>query len=366
MIERALVSDRDALLALENGIFSVDFLQKVPKLYTDPAVCAACHGVIRENGRIAAAVAAYPTKLETCCGTLGAIGVGSVAVEEASRGKGYLKELLGFCSRRAEETGAVLAFLSGFRGRYARDGYVPCGRSFRFEVSDYFISRFKGKTFSFVSLDRAHLDAAAALFEAQPLRWTRKKEDFLCITTSWYGRAYAALDEAGTFCGYVIAEKDRAALSEVLLTDEANAAAALVSYARQFDLPKLTVHAEPTQTALIGSLAAFTEHIETEMPAAFKVYDWKRFIEVLGSCKAKLFALQEGELVLQIEAETLRVKVENGACIVTPCPDAPDLVFTAEEAAMALTTDFGSFVPHALFAAWAPLCPLGIPHPDRV
>ena len=128
----------------------------------------------------------------------------------------------------------------------------------------------------------------------------------------------------------------------------------------------MTVAAEPTQTALLSALCVFGEHITVEMPAAFKVYHWRRVLEVLGSHKAKHFALPEGSLVLQIEDEVLRVTVQNGKCTATPTDEEPALCFTSKEAAVNLTTTFGQYVPHSLFAAWAPLCPLGLPHADNV
>ena len=50
MVERALLSDYSELLAFEERVFRVRFCGKVPKLYTDPAVCAEAHRVVKENG----------------------------------------------------------------------------------------------------------------------------------------------------------------------------------------------------------------------------------------------------------------------------------------------------------------------------
>ena len=58
MVERAVLSDYEELLAFEERVFHVRFRGKVPKLYCDPAVCANAHCVVKEDGRIVAAIAA--------------------------------------------------------------------------------------------------------------------------------------------------------------------------------------------------------------------------------------------------------------------------------------------------------------------
>ena len=97
MVERALLSDYSELLAFEERVFRVRFCGKVPKLYTDPAVCADVHRVVRENGRIVAAIAAWPGDIVTPAGVLHAVGIGSVAVDASCRGKGYMRDMMRCC-----------------------------------------------------------------------------------------------------------------------------------------------------------------------------------------------------------------------------------------------------------------------------
>ena len=369
MTQPAVLSDYSALLAFENGVFNVDFLKKVPKLYVDPAFSTACHGIIKEEGRITAAIAAYPTAMETDCGVLRAVGIGSVAVDSTARGKGYMRDMLAYCNRVAAEQQADLAFLSGARGRYAHDGYVPCGQRFLFEITTYFLQHFSGDAaFSFAPLadDPRGLAETKALFSAQPLHWVRSDADYLTITTSWEGRGFSVRDKDGAFCGALIYEGGRAFVSELLLRAGDQAAGVLSAFAQWIGADRLIVAAEPTQTELLASLKAFGEHITVEMPAAFKIYRLQHFLEVLGSYKARHFALPEGSLVLKIGDEVLRVTVADGRCTAVPSVETPELVFSAQEGAVCLTTTFGAYVQHPLFAAWAPLCPLGMPHADGV
>ena len=361
-------SDYEELLSFENRVFNIDFLEKVPKLYADPARSTASHGVIRENGRIVAAVAVWPNVLETDCGNLRAVGIGSVGVDPEVRGKGYMKDMMAYCNRYAAEMQADLAYLSGKRGRYEHDGFRPCGSRFLFEVTPYFLQHYRGKAdFVFVALDEDEdgADAAQKLHAARPMHWKRNAQDFLLFSHTWGAQSFSVRDRNGAFCGFMIVEGGRH-VGDLELCDPAQAGDVLAAFSKQFDRESLTVSAGPEQTALLAALAGFGEQIRVEMPAAFKIYHFRRFIEALGSYKAKHFALPEGSLVLKIEEEVLRITVKDGRCSAEPTKEPPELCFGAKEAAVNLTTTFGRFVAHPLFAAWAPLCPLSLPHTDNV
>ncbi len=369
LTQRAVLSDYRELLDFENRVFSINFLDKVPKLYADAEKSVACHGIIKDGGRIAAAIAAFPGAIETGRGTLRTLGIGSVAVDSAARGKGYMKDMMAYCNRVAAETNADLAFLSGSRGRYEHDGYRPCGSRTVFEVSSYFLRHFRAeKSFVFAPLkeDSSALAAAFDLYVSQPLHWARSRESFLTDTHTWGAESFAVRDQAGAFCGYLIFEKARAHIGELLLYETDEAAEVLAAFAKTQNTDSLTVAAEPWQLSLLQSLASFGEHITVEMPAAFKVFHWQRFLEVLGTFKARHFALPEGSLVMKIGDETLRVTVKDKTCTAVPSTDAPELLFSAMDAAVNLTTAFGTLVPNALFSAWAPLCPLGLSRADGV
>ena len=103
-----------------------------------------------------------------------------------------------------------------------------------------------------------------------------------------------------------------------------------------------------------------------EAPAMFKIFNFVHTIETLGTWKVQHCALPDGSLVLDIDGETLRVTVKNGRCTAAPTADNADLTFTKETATMALTSPFCAPTANALFNAWAPLCPLSIPHVDSV
>ncbi len=369
MVTQAVLADYKELLDFENRIFGVRFLTKVPKLYTDEAFCVSCHGIIKQNEAIVGGIAAYPTTLTTLGGTLRAIGIGSVAVDPAARGRGYMKELMAYCDDVAAREGAAFAFLSGHRQRYAHYGYAPCGTRYLFDISDYFIDRHAvQKALSFETLKKSPevLTALLTLFHSQPYHWARTAETFERITATWEEKCYIIRDEKQTLCGYLIVEKTKRDISELVLRPDISAADALTAFARSKRMKKLRLCVNEGQRMLLRGLAAFGERPEIQVPVKFKVYDFERMIAVLGTHRAQTSALLEGSLVLRIDDKTYRITVADSRCTVEPTDAAPDLSLNAQEAAAALTTPFGMLLPHPLLSAWAPLCPLGIPHCDEI
>ena len=367
MIEKAALSDYRELLAFEDRVFRVPFLRKVPKLYRDPNVCTESHRVIKENGKIVAAIAAWPGTLQTPDGSLSAIGIGSVAVDPSCRGKGYMRDMMRCCNEIAETQAADVGYLSGYRQRYGHYGYVPGGVKHTFEVSDYFVARHQPeKVYTFLPFrkDPDALQALQALHGAQDYRWAR--DDFFLIASTWYCHGWTVRDNSGTVAGYLISERWRREVGELVLGEGVCAADVLVCFARARRLKNLRVTLTAGQLGLQRELLQFAEHPTLEAPAMFKIFNFAHTIETLGTWKAQHCAIPEGSLVLDIGGEKLRVTVQNNRCTAAPTADEPDLTFTKKTATMALTSPFGAPTANALFNAWAPLCPLSIPHVDSV
>ncbi len=369
MVERALLSDYSELLAFEERVFRVRFCGKVPKLYVDPAVCAEAHRVVRENGRIVAAIAAWPGDIVTPAGVLHAVGIGSVAVDASCRGKGYMRDMMLQCDEIARAQNAALGYLSGHRRRYGYYGYAPGGVRLGYEISAYDVVRAKPQAaYGFTPLrhDPDALPAVYALYAAQDARWQRTEADFSLTAATWRCRAYVIRDGAGKVCGYLITERFRGEIGELVLAEGADAADVLVQFAHYQKWKQLRVAVQPGQTALQRQLAAFAEHPHVDAPAMFKIYDYKKVMEVLGTWKAQTVPLPEGSLVLDLAGERLRVTLKGGVCTAAATTDGADLTFTEHEAVVALTTPFAPPTENALFNAWAPLCPVWLPHCDSV
>lgn len=367
MIETAKKEDFNELLKFENRVFKIRFETKVPKLYRFPE-SAALHGVLRENGKISGGICVLPGALSIGEERLLTAGIGSVAVSKELRGRGIMGELMQYAEKKSLECSAEVGFLSGYRFRYQRFGYVPAGIKCVFEVTDHLIAHSREKSGLSVSPAESAEDEKAlrALHCAQEIRFERDEKYFSAILKTWHSRAYIIKDENKNACGYLIYKKDENAVSELVLNDCSKAKEALVLFARAKKLKNLFVWCCDFQRELLSELLKFGEHYRTEAAVSLKIFNFKSFIQKMLSLKVRLGAVQSGSLVLGIENEAFKITVDGKNVSVLETNEEPQVTFGRTEAALALTRPECASTKSALFNAWTPLCPFSIFSVDTV
>lgn len=369
MTEKAVLSDYDELLSFENRVFRIYFQKKVPKLYRDREKCVSYHGVVKQNNTIVGGIAAYPTQLITVGSSLRAVGIGSVAVDSKCRGQGIMREMMEYCDEVSKQQNADIGFLSGYKMRYERYGYVPGGLKYTCVISDYFINHnHPKKRYNFIPLKKCRnlIPEMIKLHNSQGTHWLRRDDEFEIITTTWFEHCFAVLDESGKFCGYVISERIRKRLSEIVLSESNILRDVLLSYAEKKNCKTLHVSLCEGQYELRREINLFAEDLKIESPAAFKVYNFKNFIEVMMNEKLRHEKLCEGTIILKIENDVYSISVRDGKCTVELSEKVPELILSYSEAVAALTTHYYGLYDNCLFRAWSPMCPISIPHIDEV
>ena len=367
MIETAKKEDFKELLSFENRVFKINFETKVPKVYRFPE-SAALHGVYRENGRIAAGICVLPGELLIGEERLITAGIGSVAVSKSVRGHGLMGELMEYAEKRSLAYSADIGFLSGYRFRYQRFGYVPAGIQCVFEVTDHLIAHTKASGELFVTPVKTKEDETAVyeLYSAQEVRFLRERERFAEILKTWHSETYLVKDGDQNVCGYLIYKKDENVVSELILRNNSLAREALVLFAKEKKRKNIFVRCCAFQRELLKELLSFGEHYRTEAAVSLKIYNFKNFIQRMLALKARLGAVQSGSLVLGIGNETLRITVDGKKVEVLETSEKADIAFDRTYAALALTRPEAASTENALFNAWTPLCPFSIFSVDTV
>lgn len=272
----ATEADKNDLIDFIDYVFSKaarphDFATLLPKLYGEHGDAAHHHVVVREDGRIVATLVAYPVMMHIAGEDVLTLGIGSVSVHPRSRGKGYMQLMLDAVDQRAAELGAVMAVLGGRRQRYAYYGYEKAGLELvghldRANVRHAFRDVDIG-AYALVPMTEEHVPAAKVLHSAQPCYCHRSEEKFIDILRTWTAAPYAIMKD-GVLAGYcTMCGQD---VSELLLTDECDAPAALKLLSERFG--NLTLHAacwEKQRAALITDVCE-TFHICPENQ--YKVY----------------------------------------------------------------------------------------------
>ena len=122
----------EELIDFLNYVFGMNgadsgFYRLLPKLYKPENRPEDYNYVVLEDGKLRAAVGAYPIELEVAGHVLRGAGIGNVAVHPFHRRKGYMKDAMGQAMEAILQSGADFAALGGQRQRYSYFGFEPAG-----------------------------------------------------------------------------------------------------------------------------------------------------------------------------------------------------------------------------------------------
>ena len=367
-ITLAAYDDYNELLRFENKVFKTSFTKIMPKLYRDKEKCTESHIVIKDNGKIIAALAFYDTKLLLGDSEMKALGIGSVAVDKKYRGRGLMRTLLEEADKIAAEKGAEVAVLSGYRQRYSRFGFERGGIHHTFTLSNYFINHFRSKKklkfqdpFSSADL----LQKCAKLYNSEINRWERKETEFSDIISTWNLDSYAVFDEH-RLLGFLISERDE--IKDIYLSNPVDVAEVLYTFAKSKHRWTLHVKVTDFQKELIRELSGISDEHRISEDASYKIYDYKAFIEKMFAYKAKQTRLTDGEVTLKIDGIGIKIRCAGGVPDISEFDNEnADIKTDAVTATRFLTTGFGiEEFNNPVVNAWSPICPVSISTIDEV
>ena len=364
----AAYDDYNELLRFENKVFKTSFTKIMPKLYRDKEKCTESHIVIKDNGKIIAALAFYDTKLLLGDSEMKALGIGSVAVDKKYRGRGLMRTLLEEADKIAGEKGAEVGVLSGYRQRYSRFGFERGGIHHTFTLSNYFINHFRSKKklkfqdpFSSADL----LQKCAKLYNSEINRWERKETEFSDIISTWNLDSYAVFDEH-RLLGFLISERDE--IKDIYLSNPADVAEVLYAFAKSKHRWTLHVKVTDFQKELIRELSGISDEHRISEDASYKIYDYKAFIEKMFAYKAKQTRLTDGEVTLKIDGIGIKIRCAGGVPDISEFDNEnADIKTDGVTATRFLTTGFGiEEFNNPVVNAWSPICPVSISTIDEV
>lgn len=137
-----------------------------------------------EDGEIRALVRVFPLELLLGGARVRVGGIGAVAADPETRGRGYMSRLMGAATAAMREEGFPLAALGGDRQRYRVFGYEHGGRQAVFTVTGRALARAgvgpvpPRRFHAGEAGSAATLAAVAGAYEQHPYRRRRPREDY--------------------------------------------------------------------------------------------------------------------------------------------------------------------------------------------
>ena len=239
MLEKrwATPEDKNDIIDFIDFVFSKahrphDFATLLPKLYGTQADTTAHHFLIKEDGKILAAILAYPVEMTIAGEKLMSIGVGSVSTHPRARGRGFMDDLLAAVDEHAKAYNADFAVLGGNRQRYGYYGFDLAGC----HVNSTLLKTNAAHAFkaadtaglSLIPMTDEHVDFAASLHASQPSFCERSKEMFITILRNWNNNPMAILRDGKMIgCCVINPTSGGQFVSELLLKNESDCPAVL-------------------------------------------------------------------------------------------------------------------------------------------
>lgn len=374
------------LLDFANMVFSMsyggtDFSALLPKAYAQKRWKAVTHHMMKEGSHIRALVDSYPLDLKLGGEngkTVKAAYVGTVSVHPASRGKGYMIELMKRVEEDAIQQGCALLVLDGDRHRYQYFGFERAGTGYRYHIEQnnirhccaqmYPADDMASPVYSFEELDENSpcLDYLYGLYQRRTVT-ARTRETFLFSLQSYNATAYA-IRKGEVPVGYINLSEDEKMIFEMEMEDLQELPRALYDLMMGFGITQLGASLGPDETAKRVLFEKLYDNCSVVMSHQIKILDYEAVLEFLLNWKRRYCTLEQGAYVIGVQKEGMTrsenylLSVAEEVCV-SRTDSAADLVLGELElvrtlaASCCLTTGLHS--P----AGWFPL-PFYLPEAD--
>ena len=306
-----------------NMVFSMhtrphDFTRMLPKLYADDAATESEHYLVREDGRLVAAVCAHPFTI--ACGerTLRCAAIGSVSVHPYVRGKGYMRKLMTTAVADMARDGIALSVLDGRRHRYAYFGYEPAGMRAEYTITpDNLRHMAAAHRLDLTAAPANPADATEtatllAIQNGRTVHGVYTAQNFRTVAVSWDGRLLA-LRAGGEIVGFCITS-DGGHIGELALRDENLLYDALRAVQQYLNCDVLTLPCAGWDTARMQTVGPLYDRFSLYADDKYQVFDYPAVAAFFLQAKAAQRPLPDGRLTLSVDGgQPFALTLQNGA-----------------------------------------------------
>lgn len=345
-------TDRAELLQFINQVFQEDFSEFMEKVYRNDRSNILSHHLIKEKGKIVAALGIYPQTIHLGNNELSTGYIGSVSVAEDSRGQGYMRLLMQKARESMQQEGIVLAMLGGRRNRYGFFNYELGGMHWKFTFEEENIRLSVGwkeaetwKIHLVSEQDSEYLKEIYSLYQKKRI-WCRSFSDFYVVCRTWKNQLFR-LEHNGCFAGYMIANAELTQIPELAVIEPVTTegllsmiGACMLQNGKKAVVVRTNLW-EPEMCCLMQHCCEFYELL----PAMnCMILDYTKFFAFMLAFNKECHGLEDGSLVICIienyqegQVGQWQLSVKHGEISVLPCKEAKaDLVLREKDVVNAL------------------------------
>ena len=298
-------ADRNEIITFINQVFDVEFREIMGKVYQSKEEFESYHHLVKEDGKIMAAVGVYEqtfvvgsSKLKTGC-------IGSVSVSNEARGKGYMKLLMKKADEDMRKNHVAIAMLCGLRNRYGFYGYQMGGQVYEFQMEEENIRHTIGwgedtavQLIPVESEDDPALDAIYELYQKKTMH-CRNRDDFYIRSKTW-NHKLIQIQINNQFAGYYLTNTEQNFIPEIELVDYSQLLQVLKACLLRIDKKSLKVQAHEWEPEKALKLEQVCEIYESKPNYCYKILDYPVALKAMLELKQAHDKLDDGSFLLNV------------------------------------------------------------------
>ena len=318
-----------------------DFLNLLPKLYKDQYKPWENNYCAFEDNKPVAAVGMYVNEMRVAGQPLRLGGIGNVAVDTSTRGKGYMKLTMDLAMQAMIDAGCDFAELGGDRHRYRYWGFDNGGLCCKASFSAVNLRHAYGKRelapgWCAKPIEPGDTSAVAlvqAFLESSQIHLKHNAAAMYDILCSWRERPWAIWRD-DRLAGFFTLNYNGKYANQLQLCDWVDSLEMPLRAVLSVLPENSSIHMEIPmwRRGLIAMAEPVTEHLNLSATGQYCVLNWETSLRALLALQAQCKTLLDGQLTVRIQGyageECLRITVQDGQPSVEAFAGTPDREMT--------------------------------------
>lgn len=305
-IKKIIKTANAAFIPVRNPNY--DFRRTIPKIYNTKVDYSSIHHIIEKKGEFLSVCGNLIRTIEIDNFAYAFSIVGTVSTIPAYQNKGLMKVLMHSVDNECKNENIVFSLLTGERQRYNFFGFEKAGFEFIYSFNRYFLKHHQASTILIKKFKKSDAGNMFELYKKSQIFNLRTQETFLECLKDYRCQIYSIFDKK-QFIGYFVLKKDEIVeffSSKLNVLD--SIVYQMISY---LNCEELKIVMNPLHVGLCEALDKIAQEVSTKDCLHFKVYDVKKFVEMLLLINSKFRKFKSSKEVYEIENEIIQILIKD-------------------------------------------------------
>lgn len=285
-----------------------DFKRTIPKIYKTKNDFSNIHHVIEINNEFVSICGNLIRFIEIDNVKYKFSIVGTVSTIPSYQNHGCMKTLMNSVDNECKNENVVFSMLTGERQRYNFFGFEKAGFDFIYTFSKYFLKHHTAGSISIKNFKKLDCNNMFEIYKNSQIFNLRSKENFIECLSDYRCKIYTIFDKK-QFIGYFVVKKGE--IIEFFIQNLNLIENIVYQIIEKLNFDELKIHINPLHTNLCFALDKIAQEVSTVDNLHFKIYDTKKFIEMLLAINTKFRKFKNVKETYQIENEIIQISIKD-------------------------------------------------------